>query len=122
MAGAAACIIKMKQLRDEMVKEARAAVDEVTETIYRVSGDVFTPVDTSALKNSRVNELISSGEIYRRRITYGRGLTYAFWVHEIPRNHFNPPTATWHYLKIPLDQNTPKFFSEIAFRVKQVLS
>jgi hypothetical protein len=122
MAGAASCIFKMNYLGAEMVKEAQAAVDEVTETVFRVSRDVFTPVDTGDLKGSGVNELVSSGKVYRRRITYGRGLTYAFWVHEIPRNHFNPSTATWHYLKIPLDQMTPKFFSEIEFRVRQVLA
>lgn len=122
MAGAASCIFKMNAIAANMVTAAQEAVDEVTETVFRVSRDVFTPVDTSALKNSGVNELISTGKVYRRRITFGRGLTYAFWVHEIPRNHFNPSTATWHYLKIPLDQMTPKFFSEIEFRVRQVLA
>lgn len=121
MSGAVSCIFRMNAIADNVVKEAQGAVDEVTEVVFRTSRDVFTPVDKGNLKGSGVNELISTGKVYRRRITYGRGLTYAFWVHEIPRNHFNPPTATWHYLKIPLDQMTPKFFSEIEYRVRQAL-
>ena len=122
MPGAAACIANMTGQVEGMRASARKAADNTITFIYNSAKNTYCPVDKGNLKASADNLVISDGEIYTRRISFGKGLSYAFWVHEIPgRRHNNPPTASWKYLQIPVEKFTPTFFIAIENAVKKAI-
>ncbi len=122
MPGASACIAEMTNQVEKARQAARKAADDVTEAIYDSAKNVYCPVDKGDLKESAENKVISDGDVYKKRISFGSGLSYAFWVHERPGpRHNNPATASWKYLQIPFEKMTPEFFAKIDKEVSVVL-
>lgn len=122
MPGATACIAEMTRQVEAARTAARKAADRVTAAVYNSAKEIYCPVDKGNLRDSAENIVISDGEVYTRRISFGKGLTYAFWVHERPGpRHNNPSTASWKYLQIPLEKRTPTFFQQIEKDVATAL-
>jgi hypothetical protein len=120
---ASLCIANFSLVVDKMQQEARGAVDEVTEEIFRTSRDVFCPVDTGDLKGSGENNTIENNSLkYTRQIKFGNEkVFYAPYVHEIPYNHYNPAGASWKFLSIPFNMLAPSLEKKIEYRLHGIL-
>ena len=124
----AAEINKLLKAKVEDVREtAKKGLDFGVMEVFNLSKNKYCPVDTGALKVSGKNEVsINTKKKYRRTITYGGSTSiqfvyYEVIVHEVPYNHFNPPTATWKYLDRAVKDVQPKFDDYIKAFVRRVL-
>jgi hypothetical protein len=99
---------------------AKAGLDKSSNEVLTISRDRYCPVDTGKLKASAKDEVIENTEdTYTREISYSTD--YVFYVHEIPYQHLNPPTATWKFLETPFERHEQKFSESIENAVRDVL-
>jgi hypothetical protein len=140
MVGGAACIAKFTTIVKRIDANAKKAVDKVSKEIYLVSKENYCPVDTGALKSTARDEIVDKGNEYYHVISYGGGssraittnvdhpvttwgtgnlhmkyfkVDYAWWVHELPYHHYNPPTAQRKYLEVPVLMNRQNLLDEL---------
>jgi len=120
---AAECAFKTKLISDAMWNAAKKAVDDTTHEIFLVSTETFCPVDTGDLKGSAEDTIVeNTNSRYIRKISYGNSkVDYAYWVHEIPYNHYNPPNAQWKYLEVPLNMYSLKLQSNVNSAMEDAL-
>lgn len=136
MVGAEECITNLNMVGVAIWEAAKIANDNISNEIFLVSKENFCPVDTGALKASAKNEISKNSPTeYEHRLSYGESFTgtvkfeseltawgtgelrmeyrdpvrYALIVHDVPNAHFNPPTASWKYLSIPLYMYQEKY-------------
>jgi hypothetical protein len=118
--GAEACYMAFVGYTNLMWEAAQKASDETSKEIIMVSSQNFCPVDTGALKESADDKVAkNSRTAYTHELSYETD--YAWWVHELPYQHYNPPMAQWKYLETPLYLYSEKFREKVASEVGGVL-
>ncbi len=116
MSSAALCIANIRMIADTMDQQARAAAKEWADEVMETSKEKHCPVDTGDMKNSGEVEITkNTGTECHITLTYGKGLDYPIYVHEIPYHHVH---GSWKFLSIPFNRATPQLIEKIASKVR----
>jgi hypothetical protein len=140
MVGSAIFISKLYGRATAMTEECKDIVDDVSNKIHYLSSEYLCPVDTGALKSTARREQFETDTRYYNEISYGgtskipivasvdhpytalgtgelfmgfRQVDYAWYVHEMPYRHYNPPSAQRKYLETAVNEYRSELISRI---------
>lgn len=122
MTGAALCIANLNRVFKAITDEAMDATRDWADETMQISQDVYCPVKSGKMKSTgKVKTVAGTTRLYNVRLSYGDGIDYAAKIHEIPNNHYNPPTAQWKFLSTPFNERTALLTQELQKRCSGAL-
>ena len=120
--GSALCVANLVTQVKYIEDESREVVDDWAEETMTISRENFCPVDKGVLKSTgKTKTITGTTREYAVRLSYGEGIDYAGYVHEIPYNHYNPPTAQYKFLSTPFNQRADRLIRDLEYRCAGVL-
>lgn len=117
--GAAVCVANLIAKTTAVGITSRSVVLSWAKEVMTISYMQYVPVDTGALRNSGKVEVSKSSitEFYVR-MSYGEGLDYAIYVHEIPRHHNH---GQYKFLSAPFNLMSSRLMSDLQSKCGAVL-
>jgi len=108
--GAAVCVANLMLKITAVDTTARSVVHDWAKDVKTTSQNQYCPVDKGDLKKSAKEEVTKNTITeFFVRISYGEGLDYAIYVHEIPNMHNH---GQWKFLSTPFHVMSSKLLSE----------
>jgi len=117
--GAAVCVANLIAKTAAVNLTARNTIKDFARDVKTTSQNQYCPVDKGNLKKSAKDEVIKNSLTeFFVRISYGEGLDYAIYVHEIPRNH---PIGQYKFLSTPFNLMSYRLMTDLQSRCGALL-
>jgi len=108
---ASECVERLGVIALALEERLKAATLEHAKETMALSQNKYVPVLTGKLKES--GSVSAHDEVIEYKAVLSYSIHYAIWVHEQPKPHSNPASASWKYLQIPLTELAPQFIEKL---------
>lgn len=117
--GAALCTANLKIIFNAITDEAKDTTREWAEDTMLISRENFCPVDKGVLKSTgKVKTVSGTDREYKVELSYGEGIDYAVYVHEIPKHHDHGQDQ---YLSTPFNLRQDSLMQDLKIRCQDVM-